>query len=63
MTVKGKTMANKPINLDAIRRLDAELAKVLQEHPELRAPNPERQEALESLLRKLEEEDDDAETR
>jgi hypothetical protein len=63
MTAKGKPMAKKPINLDAIRQLDAELAKVLQEHPELRAPNPERQQALEEWLQKLQEEVEDAETR
>ena len=34
-------------------------SQLLEEHPELREPNPERQQALEAWLETLEEEEDD----
>ena len=43
-------MADKPLDLEAIRRADATLKQLLENHPELRKPNPERQEALEAWL-------------
>ena len=58
-------MAEKrPIDLEAIRRADAQLKQLLKDHPELREPNPERQQALaEWLEHHLGEEADDDETR
>ena len=57
-------MAEKPIDLEAVRRADAKLAKLLKDHPELREPNPEREEALEAWLEDhLEEETDHGEAR
>ena len=57
-------MADKPIDLEAIRRADATLKQLLENHPELRKPNPERQEALEAWLEEhLEEEADRGEAR
>ncbi len=54
-------MAEKPIDLEAVRRADAKLKQLLADHPELREPNPERQQALEDWLRDHpEEETDDA---
>ena len=54
-------MPRKPIDLDAVHRADAKLDQLLQEHPELREPNPERQQALEGWLESnLQEEADDA---
>jgi hypothetical protein len=52
-------MAEKPIDLEAVRRADAKLKQLLEDHPELREPNPERQEALEEWLRDHTEEDTD----
>jgi hypothetical protein len=57
-------MPKKPIDLEAVRRADAELAKLLTEHPELREPNPEREEALRHWLEDhLEKEEDHDEAR
>jgi hypothetical protein len=50
-------MSEKVINLDAVRRADAKLDLLLREHPELREPNPERQQALEAWLDALDQED------
>lgn len=44
-------MRKKPIDLQAVRRADARLKKLLKEHPELREPNPERQAALGDWLK------------
>lgn len=53
-------MADKPIDLEAVRRADAKLKQLLEDHPELREPNPERQQALEAWLEDtLEEEEED----
>ena len=38
-------MLRKPIDFEAVRQADADLAKLLADHPELREPNPERQHA------------------
>jgi hypothetical protein len=43
-------MADKPIDREAVRRADAKLKQLLEDHPELREPNPERQQALEAGL-------------
>ena len=52
-------MPRKPIDLEAVRRADAKLKQLLEDHPELREPNPERQEALEAWLEDhLQEEED-----
>ena len=52
-------MPRKPIDLEAVRRADAKLDQLLREHPELREPNPERQQALEAWLQDhLQEEHD-----
>ena len=56
-------MSRKPVDLEAVRRADAKLAKALEDYPELREPNPERQEALEAWLEDLEKEDDHGEAR
>jgi hypothetical protein len=56
-------MSDKPINLEAVRQADADLARLLEEHPELREPNPERQQALEDWLQDhIQEDMDDATT-
>ena len=39
-------MADKPIDQEAVQRIKAKLDGVLEEYPELREPNPERQQAL-----------------
>jgi len=53
-------MGEKPIDLEAVRRADAKLKQLLEDHPELREPNPERQKALEAWLEDhLQEEEDD----
>jgi hypothetical protein len=53
-------MADKPIDREAVRRADAKLKQLLEEHPELREPHPERQQALEAWLEDpLEEEEED----
>ena len=51
-------MGEKPIDLEAVRRADAKLKKLLEDHPELRELNPEWQKALEAWLEDLEEEED-----
>jgi hypothetical protein len=51
-------MTEKPIDLEAVRRAQARLKQLLADHPELREPNPERQQALEAWLEDLEEEED-----
>ena len=43
-------MADTPIDLEAIRKADAKLKQLLEDHPDLREFNPERQEALEAWL-------------
>jgi pyrroloquinoline quinone (PQQ) biosynthesis protein C len=52
-------MPKRPIDLEAIRRADAKLRQLLEDHPKLREPNPERQEALEDWLKTHTEEDSD----
>lgn len=54
-------MPRKPIDREAVRRADAKLDQLLQEHPELREPNPARQQALEGWLQEhIQEAPDDA---
>ena len=43
-------MPKKPIDLERVRRADADLAKLLEEHPDLCESNPERQQALEAWV-------------
>ena len=45
----------KPVDLEAIQRIKAKLARVLEEYPELQEHNPERQQALEEWLAELEQ--------
>jgi hypothetical protein len=52
-------MTEKPIDLEAVRRADAKLKQLLEDHPELREPHPERQEALEAWLEDHLEEGED----
>jgi len=52
-------MGDTPSDLEAIRRADARLTQLLEEHPELREPNPERQEALEAWREEHLQEDED----
>jgi hypothetical protein len=52
-------MPRKPIDLEAVRRADAKLKQLLQEHPELREPNPEREQALQAWLEEHGQEDRD----
>jgi hypothetical protein len=60
ITHKGERMADKPIDREAVRRADAKLKQLLEDHPELREPNPERHKALEAWLEDhLEEEEED----
>jgi hypothetical protein len=62
--IGGSRMPRKPIDIEAVRRADAKLAQLLRDHPELREPNPERQEALEAWLEEhIEKDDDHGETR
>jgi hypothetical protein len=49
----------KPIDLEAVRQADAKLKKLLEDHPELRHPHPEREAALQEWLDSLDEEDSD----
>ena len=51
-------MAEKPIDLEAVRRADARLKQLLEKHPELREPNPDRQQALEAWLEDLEHQEE-----
>lgn len=46
---------DKPIDLEAIQRIKAKLARVLKEYPELQEHNPERQQALEEWLIEVEQ--------
>ncbi len=39
-------MSKRPLDLEAIRQADATLAQLLADHPELREPHLERQQAL-----------------
>lgn len=56
-------MPRKPIDCEAVRQADAELARLLAEHPELREPNLERQQALDAWLQEhTRENTDDATT-
>ena len=50
----GGTMAEEPVNQEAVQRIKAKLERVLEEYPELREHNPERQQALEEWLEALE---------
>ncbi len=60
ITHQGERMADKPIDLEAVRRAVAKLKQLLEDHPELREPNPERQKALEAWLEDtLEEKEED----
>ncbi len=52
-------MARKPIDLERVRRAEADLARLLAAHPELREPHPERQQALEDWLQDHTQEDED----
>ena len=56
-------MPKKPVDLEAVCRADAKLAKALEDYPELREPNPGRQEALETWLEDLEKDEDHGEAR
>jgi hypothetical protein len=46
---------DKPIDLEAVERIKAKLARVLEEYPELHEASPERQQALEEWLAALEQ--------
>jgi len=48
-------MAEKPVDLEAIQRIKAKLARVLEEYPELQEGNLERQQALEEWLAELDQ--------
>jgi hypothetical protein len=48
-------MADKPVDLEAVQRIKAKLARVLEEYPELQASNPEREQALAEWLEELEQ--------
>ena len=50
-------MAEKPINLEAIRQAEATLEKALEDYPELREDNPERKHDFEAWFAALDEED------
>jgi hypothetical protein len=55
-------MPKHPIDLEAVRRAEEQLAEVLRQYPQLLEPNPEREAALADWLRGLDtEEPDDAE--
>jgi hypothetical protein len=57
---KEYPMPKKPIDLDRIRQADERLDRLLEEHPELTQPNPERQQALEEWRQEhLPEEEED----
>ena len=49
-------MPRKPIDLAAVRYALGRLDRLLAEHPELREPSPDRQQALEEWLETLDEE-------
>ena len=46
---------DKPVDLEAVQRIKAKLARVLEEYPELQEASPERQQALEAWLATLEQ--------
>ena len=46
---------DKPVDLEAVERIKAKLARVLAEYPELQEASPERQKALEEWLAELEQ--------
>lgn len=48
-------MAQEPVDLEAVQRIKAKLARVLEEYPELQEHNPEREQALEEWLTELEQ--------
>ena len=48
-------MAEESVDLEAVQRIRAKLARVLEEYPELQESNPERQQALEEWLAELEQ--------
>ena len=48
-------MAEESVDLEAVQRLEAKLARVLAKYPELQESNPERQQALEEWLEELEQ--------
>jgi hypothetical protein len=50
-------MPKQPVDLEALRRIDAKLDALLDKYPELREPNPEREAALVEWLQTLEEEE------
>jgi hypothetical protein len=52
-------MPKKLIDLEAIRQAEEKLAKALEEYPELREPNPERQEAFAQWLHAQDQEGED----
>jgi hypothetical protein len=57
-------MLKKPIDLEVLRQIDAKIDALLDKYPELREPNPERQQALGDWLQDhLQEEEDDAPTK
>ena len=49
------TMVKELVDLEAVQRIKAKLARVLEEYPELQEQNPERQQALEEWLAELEQ--------
>jgi len=51
----GGVMAEETVDLEAVQRIKAKLARVLEEYPELQESNPERQQALEEWLAELEQ--------
>jgi hypothetical protein len=56
-------MPEQPVDLEALRQIDAQIDALLDKYPELREPNPERQQALGDWLQDhLQEEDNDATT-
>ena len=48
-------MAEKPIDPEAVRGIDAKIDRVLETYPELQAIDPGRQQALEEWLEDLEQ--------
>ena len=48
------------IDLEVLRQIDAKIDALLEEHPKLREPNPEREAALSEWLETLEREDGSA---
>ena len=52
-------MPEQPIDLEVLRQIDAKIDQLLEEHPKLREPNPEREAALVEWLQTLEEEEEE----